>query len=376
MKDIDRDFNIKIIGFIGFGLIGGSIAKAIKKVRPDTLLYAYDYHPNPPSTDYKDALSDGILDYVTGDLNDGFSDCDIIFLCAPVLANISYLKKLKSIIMPSCILTDVGSVKGNIHEAVEELQMEDVFLGGHPMTGSEKTGYRNSYALLLENAYYILTPTDKTPKTKLDILSSLVKDMGSIPIILDPKEHDEITAAISHLPHIIAATLVNLIRESGDASEKMKQLAAGGFKDITRIASSSPQMWQNICLTNAKVIRRILNRYIETLQTASYALSEMDGDYLYNMFDTAGEFRNSIPNKSIGLIHRVFEIYVDIIDETGAIASIATLLADNHISIKNIGIIHNREFEEGVLHIEFYDEKSEKDAIVLLSRHKYHVYER
>lgn len=243
------------------------------------------------------------------------------------------------------------------------------------MTGSEKTGYRNSYALLLENAYYILTPTDKTPKFKLDVLKKLVEDIGSIPIILDPKEHDEITAAISHLPHIIAATLVNLIRES-DNSEKMKQLAAGGFKDITRIASSSPMMWQNICLTNAGVINTILDRYIEMLKTASNALSELDEDYLYTMFETAGEFRNSIPNKSAGLINKVYEIYVDIIDETGAIATIATLLANNNISIKNIGIIHNREFQEGVLHIEFYDEQSENDAIDLLSRHNYHVYDR
>lgn len=376
MKDTNSDFNIKIIGFIGFGLIGGSIARAIKKVRPDTLLYAYDYHPDPPGSDYKEALSDGILDFVTGNLNEGFPDCDIVILCAPVLANISYLKKLKSIIKPSCILTDVGSVKDSIHEAIHDLNMDEVFIGGHPMTGSEKTGYRNSYALLLENAYYILTPTEKTPKNKLDVMIRLVEDMGSIPIILDPKEHDEITAAISHLPHIIAAALVNLIRDSGDKSDKMKQLAAGGFKDITRIASSSPKMWQNICLTNGKVIREILNRYIEILQEASAALSEMDGDYLYKMFETAGEFRNSIPNKSTGLIRKVFEIYVDIIDEAGAIASIAALLAINQISIKNIGIIHNREFEEGVLHIEFYDEQSEENAIELLTKHNYHVYDR
>lgn len=375
MSGNENDFCINIIGFIGFGLIGGSIARALKKIRPGLHIYAYDYHFNPPCSDLKEALSDGVLDYVTMDLMD-FHDCDIIFLCAPVLANITYLSKLKSIIKPDSIITDVGSVKGNIHEAVAELHMENVFVGGHPMTGSEKTGYRNSYALLLENAYYILTPTDKTPAGKVTILSNLIKKMGSIPIILDPKEHDIITAAISHLPHIIAATLVNLIRESGGLSEKMKQLAAGGFKDITRIASSSPQMWQNICLTNAKEIRYILNRYIEALKNVSDALSLMDGDYLYEMFYTAGEFRNSIPGKASGLINKIYEIYVDIIDEAGAIATIATLLASNHISIKNIGIIHNREFEEGVLHIEFYDEKSELDAINLLGKHNYHVYDR
>lgn len=373
--DNDTDF-IKKIGFIGFGLIGGSLAKAIKAINPNALIFAFDYHNNPPSTDLKDAISDGILDHVTYDLAADFSDCDLIFLCAPVLANISYLSSLKPIVKPSCIITDVGSVKGNIHKAVDELGMQELFIGGHPMTGSEKTGYASSYALLLENAYYILTPTSTTPKDKLDLLHRLVEDMGSLPILLDSMEHDKITAAISHLPHIVAAQLVNLIRGSDDVSEKMKQLAAGGFKDITRIASSSPQMWQNICLTNSKVIKDILDLYILSLKNTSDALDKMDADYLYRMFDTAGEYRNSIPNKSIGLIHKIFEIYLDVIDEAGSIATIASLLASNHISIKNIGIIHNREYEEGVLRIEFYNEKSECDAKDLLKKNKYYIYDR
>jgi prephenate dehydrogenase len=200
--------------------------------------------------------------------------------------------------------------------------------------------------------------------------------MGSLPIILNAKEHDEITAAISHLPHIIAAQLVNLVRDSDDKAEKMRALAAGGFKDITRIASSSPIMWQDICLTNAPVIKCSLDRYIEALQSVSDALTGLNGDYLYHMFDTAGEYRSSIPNKSTGLIKRVFEIYLDIRDEAGAIATLATLLADNRISIKNIGIIHNREFEEGVLRIEFYDEQAEGKAVNLLRSYNYRIYER
>jgi prephenate dehydrogenase len=143
------------IGFIGFGLIGGSIARALKKINKDYYLFAYDYHKDNPSTDLQAALSDGVLDSVTTSLQEFFPDCDLLYLCAPVLSNINYLRQLKSILKPTCILTDVGSVKGNIHAAIEELGMEAQFIGGHPMTGSEKTGYLNSYALLLENAYYI-----------------------------------------------------------------------------------------------------------------------------------------------------------------------------------------------------------------------------
>lgn len=372
-SDFSSDFKI---GFIGFGLIGGSIARALKKVHPSYTLIAYDYHKENPSKDLQAALSDRVLDKVTTSLQEEFPDCSIIFLCAPVLSNIEYIQQLKPLLNPDCILTDVGSVKGNIHKAVKAMGLEAQFVGGHPMTGSEKTGYQNSYALLLENAYYILTPTVNTPEWMTRLLYQLVEGMGSIPIILEAEEHDRITAAISHVPHIIAAQLVNLIRNSDDEAEKMRSLAAGGFKDITRIASSSPVMWQNICLTNAEDIKIMLDEYIRSLQIASDALASRDGDYLYRMFDTAGEYRSSIPNKSIGMMKKLFEVYLDITDETGAIATIATLLASNQISIKNIGIIHNREFEEGVLRIEFYEEEAQQKAITLLSRYNYRIYER
>ncbi len=377
MKDLESDFKSDFkIGFIGFGLIGGSIARALKKINKNYYLFAYDYHQDKPSSDLKAALADGVLDSVTTTLEECFPDCDLLFLCAPVLSNIKYLRQLKPLLKPSCILTDVGSVKSNIHKAVNELGMSSQFIGGHPMTGSEKTGYLNSYALLLENAYYILTPSIEAPDFMLHILHDLVKNMGSIPIVLDPYEHDKITAAISHVPHIIAAQLVNLLRESDDETEKMRSLAAGGFKDITRIASSSPIMWQNICLTNSSDIKQLLDQYIRSLKEASKALERQDEKYLYEMFDKAGEYRSAIPKKSIGLIKKSFEIYLDIMDEAGAIATIATLLASNQISIKNIGIIHNREFEEGVLRIEFYDEAAQIKASTLLTRYNYNIHER
>ena len=364
------------IGFIGFGLIGGSIAKALKNYNNKYYLYALEYRENHPSLDLQKALSDQVLDEITSSLNQGFPECDIIFLCAPVLSNIEYLSKLKPLMKSTCILTDVGSVKNNIHEAVKEVGLEEQFIGGHPMAGSEKTGYSNSYAHLLENAYYILTPTDKTPKNNISCLYQLVKNIGAIPILLDDKEHDEITAAISHLPHIIAAQLVNLVRESDDKEEKMRTLAAGGFRDITRIASSSPLMWQNICLTNSKSIQRLLDRYIESLRSVYQALDHKDETFLYKFFETAGEYRDQLPSKASGLVGKIYEIYLDIVDEAGAIATIATLLASNQISIKNIGIIHSREFQEGVLRIEFYDQKATDNAVTLLKKYNYRVYER
>ena len=147
----------------------------------------------------------------------------------------------------------------------------------------------------------------------------------------------------------------------------MKALAAGGFKDITRIASSSPVMWQQICLKNSENISQILGEYIEALSHAKDLVDEGNEPALYALFENSKDYRNSMPNGSA--------LYCDIIDETGGIATIATILASNNISIKNIGIIHNREFEEGVLRIEFYDEDSANRASVLLQKYRYVIYE-
>lgn len=363
-------------GFIGFGLIGGSIARALKKAFPGCRLYAMNHHAPAPSSSLQKALDDGVLDSIETDLSKKFMSCRIIFLCAPVLTNISYLKKLKPLLSENTLLTDVGSVKGNIYAAVKELGMTSAFIGGHPMTGSEKTGYENSDSLLMENAYYILTPTKDSPEKDLSFFKALVKAMGSIPIVLDCQEHDNIVAAISHVPHILAASLVNMVRTSDNEENHMFSLAAGGFKDITRIASSSPVMWQNICLTNQESITRFLERYITELSSVKALISEKKETELLEVFQAAKDYRDSIPKHRINAPGRIHELYLDIIDETGAIASIATLLASNGISIKNIGILHNREFEEGVLRMEFYEEAVTEQAASLLKRHHYTIYQR
>ena len=253
--------------------------------------------------------------------------------------------------------------------------MEEHFIGGHPMAGSEKSGFVNAKAHLIENAYYIITPSAKVSGEKVTEYKTFIESLKALPILLDYQKHDAVTGTISHLPHILASGLVNFVRETDTEDELMKQLAAGGFKDITRIASSSPVMWQQICLKNRENISRILSAYIETLNQAKLAIDTGAEEALYSFFETSRDYRNSMPNSSAGPIKKQFAIYCDIIDETGGIATIATILASNMISIKNIGIVHNREFEEGVLRIEFYDEDSSTKAAALLQKYRYIVYE-
>jgi len=190
----------------------------------------------------------------------------------------------------------------------------------------------------LENAYYIITPSSQTEAFRIEEFRNFIRSLGAIPMLLDYDSHDAATAAISHLPHVIASALVNFVENADDSLETMKTIAAGGFKDITRIASSSPVMWEEICMTNKTQILSML-----------------------------------APK---GSLQTVFELYCDLIDEAGGIATIATILASNHLNIKNIGILHNREFEEGVLKIEMYDQPSYQRAIELLRKYHYTVYER
>lgn len=360
------------IGFIGLGLIGGSIAKALRANIKDLYIIACDINKSSLSA----AFSEGIADAITDKIDENFRCCDYIFLCAPVQKNDANLAIVKTVMSPDCILTDVGSVKSNIHKHIAAAGLNDRFIGGHPMAGSERVGFINSKASLLENAYYILTPTDEISGCKLQEFIRLIESMGAIPLVLNHSEHDYATAAISHLPHVIASSLVNLVKDSDSENGIMKMIAAGGFKDITRIASSSALMWQQICLTNTANISVLLNDYIHALKQIKEYIDSQNESALYDFFDQARLYRDSFANASSGPIKRCFEFTVDIADQTGALASITTILAVNGISIKNIGITHNREQQAGALRLEFEDEKILERAKKLLTERSYTIYEK
>lgn len=355
------------VGFIGLGLIGGSIAKKMKADNPNIHIYATAHHEET----IKEAHREGLID------NDAllplraFHDCDVIFLCAPVQRNLDYLAELKNIIRKDCYITDVGSTKTEIHKEVIRLGMEANFIGGHPMTGSEKTGILAANKTLLENAYYIITPTAVTPQSDVDDFRDFVRSLGSIPLILDYKAHDYSTAAISHLPHMIAYSLVNLVKQIDDSNETMKTIAAGGFKDITRIASSSPVMWQNICASNRDQLLILMDKYTSLLSQLRGYIETSDEQSLLDFFQSAKDYRDSLSLPSIKTESTYYELFVDLPDETGGIAKVSRILADAGINIKNIGIVNNREFEEGILHISFANEYSRSKAKELLIAQEY-----
>ena len=227
------------------------------------------------------------------------------------------------------------------------------------MAGSEKTGYENSSDRLLENAWYILTPGEEMPIEKVSAFSEFIRSLGALPLILTNEEHDFITAAISHVPHVISASLVNTVHELDSDKGYMRMIA---------------QMWQEICLANSDNICRVLENFIRKLTDFRFAIRNEDKDRLLKYFTECKEYRESFTDEANGLYRKFYRLYMDITDEAGAIAKIAAILADEKISLKNIGIVNNRAFEKGVLRVEFYSEETLTQAMKVLEAKKYKVY--
>lgn len=285
--------NQKTIGFIGFGLIAGDIARCIRREAPDTKMIALNNRYPNIKPGLQMALDDGVLNELEPSVNKAFSECDIIFLCAPVITNVSYLPTLKEIMKPDCILTDVGSVKGNIHEAIEEAGLTRYFVGGHPMAGTEKTGYEHSTDTMLKGAFYLLTPTKDTPDSSIETMKEITAMCGSRTLVLEPEEHDIAAAAISHVPHILSYALVNTVQDNDNEQQYMKQFAAGGFRDMTRIAASSPEMWQNIVLTNKNAVLTFLEKYQENLDYFKELLVNDKEEELLQYFQKSKDYRDT-----------------------------------------------------------------------------------
>jgi len=363
------------IGIIGLGLLGGSLAKAFKKANaPNSYIIASD-----PSLDtLTKAKKERIIDHCACGIDASFSSCAVIFICTPVASIPQVVKGLIPYISKDCILTDVGSTKyriiNDINAILEKHHSPAYFIGGHPMAGSENSGYDFSKSHLFQNAYYILTPQGNTPDFIVFILKKLVERIGAIPLLLSPTYHDFATASVSHVPHVIAAGLVHLIKDSDGESNFLHTLAAGGFKDITRIASSNPNLWHDICISNKNQILKILNRYQIILENATQSIEKEDQQWLYDFFNDAKNYRDTFSANTPSLLPKVYTLYVDVPDKPGMIAHIATLLSNHHINIKNIGIVNHREFHGGVLQVTFENKSHMIDSIQLLREHHYSVF--
>lgn len=280
------------VAIVGVGMIGGSLGMAWRKSgaarvigvarRPETIL---------------EALALGAIDDGTTDLAKGVSGADVVVLCTPVLDIVSLARAAISHMRSGAVLTDVGSTKSWIAREVGSLLPADlVFIGGHPMAGSERTGVGAADAHLFEEAIYCLTPPigSRDGKRQLELVLGLVQALGARALMLDPDVHDTIVAGVSHVPHVVAAALVNAVGAATTAEMPMLQLAAGGFRDTTRIAAGPSDVWRDICLTNKDAILHMLQRLHVALAEIQQAVQREDSEALVRLFDAARATRSAI----------------------------------------------------------------------------------
>ncbi|MFC4652023.1 prephenate dehydrogenase [Lactococcus nasutitermitis] len=343
-----KEKKLEKIMIIGLGLIGSSVALGIKREHPDVHILGLD---RAETLDI--ALEAGIIDEKVNELNVA-EQAGIILLAVPIQATLDYMEALSQLdLKKNVLITDTSSTKTEIMlKAKEVFKGKNVtFVGGHPMAGSHKSGVLAADVNLFENAYYVLTE-------KNEDLQELLSGLHAKFIIVEPKEHDQVTSQVSHFPHILASSLVQQSDDYAKNHPLVKHLAAGGFRDMTRIAEADSIMWTSVLLSNPEEILGRIEDFKQQLDTISQKISEKDEQAIKEFFENGKIIRQHMEIlKGKGAIPSFYDLYVSIPDEKGVILRILALLQD--ISIVNIKINEeNREDIHGQLQISF---KTEKD---------------
>jgi len=357
---------------IGMGLIGGSLALNIKSTYESMHVIGYDINEEQ----VKLAKSLTVIDEISNSIEAGAKEADFIVIAVPVTQAVQVVQELENIpLKKEVIVTDVGSTKEQIVQTAECLISKGIhFIGGHPMAGSHKSGVAASKAHLFENAMYVLTPSPHTESEAVDKLKKLLAGTKANIIVLSPKEHDKLAGVISHFPHIIAASLVHQAEHYQQGNPLVSKLAAGGFRDITRIASSSPAMWRDILLHNQDALLQMFDYWLDEMQNVRSMIEKRNAENIYAYFSQAKEFRDQLPVRSKGAIPSFYDLYVDVPDYPGIISEVTGYLAEEEISITNIRILETRVDIYGVLRLSFQTDEDRKKAKVCLEGRGYQTF--
>lgn len=273
---------------VGTGLIGGSFGLALKQHDLAKKIIGVARRPET----LQKALEAGVCDETTDDVVQAASNADFVFLAPPVGQMRALCEQIAPVLRAGAIVTDAGSTKADIvRDCASLFAGRAAFVAGHPMAGSEQTGVEAARANLFEGAVWILTPTARTPDFAVENLKKMVTQIGANPLLLDPDTHDQLLAVTSHLPHITAAALVHLFSTARQEHEVVQNLVAGGWRDSTRVAAGSPEMWRDICLANRESLQVALEELCGELNKFRDLLSQADEGGLLTWFESAATAR-------------------------------------------------------------------------------------
>jgi prephenate dehydrogenase len=320
---------------VGTGLIGGSIALGLR--RRGWHVSGLDNDEGRPF----EAKKRGVIDAVQDDLQ-----AEVIFVAVPATSVPEVVHRLleDSDRRKDVVITDVSGVKAAIVAQADHPR----FIGGHPMAGSEQVGLHGADPDLFEGAVWVLTPTAATDLESFDRLKGVVMSLGADVLVLSPEDHDRLVAVVSHVPHLVAATLMNAASAGAEQDGALLRLAAGGFRDMTRVAAGHPGIWPDICAENASAIVDALDALVGDLSAMRKRVAAQDRDGLLSVLEKASAARRNLPLR-IARPERLAELRIRVPDRPGELAVITSVAAEEGIGIYDIEIAHSAEGPSGVL---------------------------
>ena len=351
------------VGIVGVGLIGGSLGLALRRFGGADAVVGVV--PTPEEGQQAQKL--GAVDAwsVTPEILAG---CELVVLATPVEVILPALERALPHLDAEATVTDVGSIKATICREAQRLLAPtgQPFVGGHPMAGSEKGGVEEADPYLFQHAVYVLCPPADHPRRAEGVarVRQLVAAVGAEAVELDPEEHDGLVAAVSHLPHLVAAALVLSLENR--PSPWTDRLAAGGFRDTTRIASGNPRLWREILLGNRAAVLEQVASFRRALARLAQALEQTDGEGLEGLLAVAARRRAQVTANARGLLAPHPEVIVRVPDQVGAIHRVTGILADAGINLADIEILRVREGEGGSLRLALESEADRDRACRLL----------
>ncbi|MBN2356578.1 prephenate dehydrogenase [candidate division KSB1 bacterium] len=351
----------KNVLIIGVGLIGGSLGSALKRKGFTGTLMGVDDEMVLEGARQRNIIDEA---FSREQMPNAIKKAELIFLCTPIAEILRLIQSIGSHVRPNTLITDVGSTKRKIIETANLfLPSHCDFIGGHPMAGSEQKGVDAADPFLFENTTYVLTPSKPIDEMKRRSIGELIELTGAKVLLLSPALHDEIAAAVSHLPQMVAIALMSLAASRQAESPHFLKMAAGGFRDITRVASSPYGIWEDILSTNSDMIVGYIDAYINELHKIREAV---ESSKISKYFDQAARQRLSIPKDTRGFLKPHYDISISVEDRPGMIATIANALLEKNINIKDIEVLKIRENEGGTMRLAFSSEVDREIALALL----------
>ena len=334
------------VALLGTGLIGGSLGLALRKAPSLEEIVVFDADPDVAAK----AVERGAGDRAAETPADAVRGADFVFVATPVGSIPDVIASAREGLSRDAVLTDVGSTKSRVVLEVEALALEGAtFIGGHPMAGTEEEGIEAADPTLFDGCWWILTPTDRVDAGAYRSLHSLITGLGARVMALEPAQHDDLLAVVSHLPHLTAATLMNLAAERGEEHAGLLSLAAGGFRDVTRVAASNPDIWLDICEENAAAISLVLREFARRLDDLGALVEGRQRDQLRERFLSARAARRELPGRRAG--GELVEVMIPVPDRPGVLSEVTRTVGELGVNIEDLQITHAEEGGRGTLRL-------------------------